>query len=82
MELFDIYYYTVDPDTGVSHSRKFLKTVRADKLLKEIAEVENVLLLEDPNFEVDYEPHFDRREKIDEMKKLLSRVYELADDLG
>jgi hypothetical protein len=82
MELFDIYYYIVDPDTGASHSRKFLKTVRADKLLKEISEAENALYLEDANYEVDYEPHFEKKDKVKEMTLLLSRVYEIADELG
>lgn len=81
-ELFDIYYYQIDPDTGVAHGRKFLKTVKAEKLLKEIAEAEQALMQEDPNFEVDYEPHNSRTEKIDEMRRLLSRVYEIADELG
>jgi hypothetical protein len=81
-DLFDLYYYSIDPDTGISHSRKFLKTVKAEKLLKEISEAEQVLHSEDPNFEVDYEPHYTRNEKVDEMRQLIARVYEIADSLG
>jgi hypothetical protein len=82
MELFDIYYYSIDPDTGIAHSRKLLKTVGASDLIKEVKKAEFDLHEQDPNFEVDYEPHHSRQEKIDEMRHLLSRVYEIADELG
>jgi len=82
-DLFDIYFYSIDPDTGFKSGRKFLKTVKAEKLLKEIAEAEQALAFEDdPNFEVDYEPHHTRNDKVEEMRKLISRVYEIADSLG
>lgn len=80
--LFDIYYYHIDPDTGIPYGRKFHKTVNSAELVKEVQKLEVNLSFEDPNFEVDYEPHLEREEKIRAMKEHLDAVYKIADELG